>query len=502
MSYNDSSFGLSKTSLLKGIQCPKALYLSKNPPAFEITPDPGLQAKFDQGREVGVLAQRLFPGGTEVVFSDSSISEQVAKTRELIEAGAGVIYEASFAFDGIFIKVDILVRTGETWEINEVKMSTKVKDPNYDDAAIQYYVVTSSGLSVSKVSLVHINNKYERQGEIDVQQLFTSEDITEEALARQVALPEVITNLREALQCDEPTIGIGKYCSDPYDCEFVPYCWQHIPEDSIFSLKGRGINKFNYYNEGIIRLEDLSLEKLNDAQRSQAVATINKEDSINPAGVKDFIDSLWYPLCHLDFETFATPIPHFDGIRPYQQVPFQYSLHIQEKEGAEPTHYEYLVEPGNDPRRELAEKLLAEIPEDGCVLTYNQSFEKGVLKNLAVAFPDLADGINARIGNIRDLMVPFKKRDVYRWQMRGSYSIKEVLPALVPELSYNGLCVSDGMMAMRVYHEMCKEDDPSKVAELRQGLLEYCRLDTLAMLKILDEMNEKIMFPVSLGECP
>lgn len=489
MSDNGSSFGLSKTAIIKGIQCPKSLYLSNVPPTFEKSPDPDREAKFLMGREVGAFAQQLFPGGTEVPFSGLSVTEQISKTRELIDAGAEVLYEASFAFDGIFVKADILVRTGTTWEINEVKMSTKVKDPNYDDVAIQYHVVSNSGLAVSKVSLVHINNKYERQGDIDVQQLFTSADVTEEALARQDALPDLVNDLREALQGDEPVVDIGRHCSTPYDCEFVPYCWQHIPEDSVFSLKGRGINKFSYYNQGIIRLEDLPLDKLNAAQRFQAVATINKKDTTNPAKVKDFIDSLWYPLCHLDFETFDTPIPSFDGTSPYQKIPFQYSLHIQEGDGGEAIHYEYLVEPGNDPRRELAGKLLTEIPEDACVLTYNQSFEKGVLKNLAAAFPDLADGINARIENIRDLMVPFKKRDVYRWQMRGSYSIKAVLPALVPELSYEGLDVSDGLMAMRVYHEMCKAEDLAEIADLRQGLFEYCRLDTLAMVKILGALK-------------
>jgi len=489
MSNGKLTFSLSKTSLRKGIQCTKALYLSKNLPSIEIQPDPDLEAKYRTGREIGILAQQLFPGGNEVPFSDLSVTEQIAKTLELIETGAKVIYEAAFAFDGIFIKADILVRTGSAWEINEVKMSPSVKDPHYDDAAIQYYVVTNSGLPVSKVSLVHINNKYEKQGDIDVRQLFASEDVTELTLARQAALPKIINDLREALRGDEPTIDIGRYCSDPYPCEFVPYCWRQIPEDSIFSLKGRGINKFDYYKQGIIRLEDLPLDKLNDAQRFQAISTINKEDATNQDGVKEFLKSLWYPICHLDFETFDTPIPPFDGTRPYQKIPFQYSLHIQEKEGTEPIHLEYLVEPGKDPRRELAEKLLAEIPEDACVLTYNQTFEKGVMKNLAEWLPDLADDVNARIENIRDLMIPFKKRDVYRWQMRGSYSIKEVLPALVPELSYEGLSVSDGLMAMRVYHEMCKTDDPVKVAKLREGLLEYCRLDTLAMVKILSELN-------------
>jgi hypothetical protein len=198
---------------------------------------------------------------------------------------------------------------------------------------------------------------------------------------------------------------------------------------------------------------------------------------------------LWYPLCHLDFESFNSPIPKFDGTRPYQQVPFQYSIHIQQAADTEPQHFEYLAPPGVDPRRELIEQLLATIPENACVLTYNQSFEKGVLRNLAELFPDLAAEINLRLPNVRDLMLPFRRRDLYRWQMRGSYSLKEVLPALVPELSYAGLEISDGMAAMRAYHEMCELDDPVALAELRQAMLTYCELDTLAMVRILGALE-------------
>ena len=492
---------LSKTSILQGLQCPKALYLSKNPPPIEIPPDPDQEATFKMGREVGLLARQLFPGGTEVPFSNFSLSDQVSKTKELIDSGVNVIHEGAFTFDNIFIKTDILVRLGETWEINEVKMSTSIKDINYDDAAIQYYVVSNSGLPVSGVNLIHINNKYERHGDIDVQQLFVSEDVTELVLARQKNLPKIIKELREMLQGDEPDIDIDRYCTNPYSCEFESYCWQHIPEDSIFSLKGRGIDKFDFYKKGIIKLEDLPLDKLNDAQRFQVIATINKKDMINTDSVKAFLETLWYPLCYLDFETFDTPIPPFDGTQPYQKIPFQYSLHIQEEEGAEPTHFEYLAEPCKDPRRELAEKLLSEIPENACVLTYNQTFEKGVLKHLATAFSDLADEINVRIENIRDLMVPFKRRDIYHWQMHGSYSIKEVLPALVSELSYKGLDISNGMKALRGYHEMCKTADPVKYDNLRQGLLEYCRLDTLAMVKINLATTKKLLLARAGNRC-
>ncbi len=481
--------GLSKSLILKGMQCPKALYLAKNPPAFEFPPQPHVEAKFQTGNQVGILAQQLFPGGTEVPFDGLSVTEQIAQTRQLIDAGEQVIYEASFAFEGIFVKVDILVKDGDAWQIHEVKMGTSVKEVNCDDVAIQYYVLTNCGLTISESYLVHINNSYVRQGDIDVQQLFVGEDVTDAAIERQAGLPELIACLRTTLAGSEPDIDIGPHCKDPYECDFIPYCWQHIPKNSIFDLKGRGIKKFDYYHRGIIKFEDLSLDDLHKAQRNQLEATLNQQDSINRVGVKEFLDTLWYPLCHLDFETFDTPIPPFDGTRPYQKIPFQYSLHIQQSVGAEPVHTEYLVEPGNDPRRELAERLLAEIPADACVLTYNQAFEKGVLRNLAELFPDLADALKARVENVRDLMVPFRKRDLYRWQMRGSYSIKVVLPALVPDLSYAGMAVADGMAAMRAYHKMCALDDPLALAGLRRGLLEYCRLDTLAMVRILGALE-------------
>ena len=481
--------GLSKSLLLKGIQCSKALYLQKNPPDFEFPPQPDLEAKFRAGHEVGVLAQQLFPGGIEVPFEGLSVPEQIEQTRQLIDSGAEFIYEASFEYDGIFVKVDILVRDGDAWQIHEVKMSTSVKEVNLNDVAIQLYVLGHAGLLISGAYLVHINNQYVRQGEIDVQQLFVSQDVLEEAVARQVGLPELIDELRSSLLGGEPQIDIGPHCSDPYDCDFVPYCWQHIPENSILDLRGNGVKKWTLYEQGIIRFDQIPLEMLNKNQRHQVEATLNQEDSIDTDAVTAFLDTLWYPLYHLDFETFNTAIPKFDGTRPYQQVPFQYSLHVQQMAGAEPEHYEFLAEPEADPRRQLIEQLLALIPEDGCVLTYNQSFEKGVLRDLADLFPDLAVEINKRLENVRDLMVPFRRRDVYRWQMRGSYSIKEVLPAMVPDLSYAGMAVADGMAAMQAYHDMCAMKPGETLELLRRAMLEYCQLDTLAMVKILEKLT-------------
>ncbi len=490
------SSGLSKSLILKGLQCPKALWLTKNPPEFEFPPQPDLEAKFQLGSEVGILAQQLFPGGIEVPYEGLSFPAQLARTKELIDKGADVIYEASFSFSAIFVKVDILVRDGAGWQIHEVKMGTSVKPVNLDDVAVQHYVLNGCGLSISKSFLVHIDNSYLRQGALEVDKLFASEDISLKVAARQQSLPEIVRDLRETMrECNEPNIDIGPHCSDPYECDFIPYCWQHIPENSIFALRGKGINSFDYYNRGIVELKDLPLDQLNQKQRQQVEATLNRQDATDTSKVKEFLDSLCYPLCHLDFESFNTPIPKFAGTRPYQQVPFQFSVHIQQQAGAEPEHFEYLAQPGVDPRRELIEQLLAVIPVNACVLTYNQAFEKGVLRNLAELFPDLAAAIELRLPNVRDLMVPFRQRAVYRWQMRGSYSIKEVLPALVPELSYAGLKIADGMAAMQAYHEMCALDDPVALAEVRRGLLAYCRLDTLAMVKILETLQELTLEP-------
>jgi hypothetical protein len=482
--------GLSKSLILKGLQCQKALWLAKNPPDFEFPPQPDLEAKFRAGTEVGVLAQQLFPGGVEVPYEGLSFPAQLARTRDLINSGTQVIYEASFSFSAIFVKVDILVRDGAGWQIHEVKMGTSVKDVNLDDVAIQRYVLNGCGLSVTSSFLVHIDSSYLRQGEIEVERLFHSEDISLPVAARQQSMAEIVSALRQRLsETGEPGIRIGPHCTDPYACDYIPYCWRFIGENTIFELRGKGVDKFGFYNRGIIRLEDLPLDALNPAQRQQAEATLTRQDTLNRAGVDEFLDTLWYPLCHLDFESFNTPIPKYDGTRPYQQVPFQYSLHIQQSAGGEAEHREFLATGDDDPRRALVEQLLAEIPAGACILTYNQAFEKSVLRQLADLFPDLAGEIGLRIANVRDLMVPFRRRDVYRWTMRGSYSIKDVLPAMVPELSYDGLEIADGYAAMRAYHEMCDLPPGEERDRLRAAMREYCRLDTWAMVNILAELE-------------
>ncbi len=481
---------LSKSLFIRGLQCYKSLYLHKYHPELKDEVSEEQEAKFQTGINVGVYAQNLFPDGVEIFWDDDSLSNQIKRTKAEIENGAKVIYEAAFSYDNVFVKVDILRRTELGWEIYEVKGSTGVKDVYYDDIAVQYYVLKGSGLPVSKTFLVHINNQYVRKGEIEVDKLFTIQDLSNDIIEKQKSIKNEIEKMRRMLKSQEPNIDIGEHCTDPYDCDFCGYCWKHIPEDSIFNLKGHGPNKFDLYRQGIIRLEDIPRDILPQNQGIQLEGTLNKKNITNKAAVKEFLDTLWFPICFLDFETtFMVPIPMFDETRSYQQVPFQYSLHYLEKENAELQHYEYLAPVHVDPRKELLENLLNKIPENACVLVYNKTFEIGVLNNLAKWFPEYSEQIENIVRNIRDLMIPFRRKDIYRWEMEGSYSIKYVLPALVPEMNYKEMEISDGGMASNAWLTMWELENLEEKERIRKALLQYCKLDTLAMVRIIEKLR-------------
>jgi CRISPR/Cas system-associated exonuclease Cas4 (RecB family) len=487
----NSNLYLSKSLFLRGLQCHKSLYLHKCHPELKDEISPQQEARFQSGTDVGLYAHRLFPGGVEIPYDTLTHEEQLLMTKAEIEKGTATLYEPAFSFNGVFVKVDILQEGEDGWEIYEVKAASGMKDVYFDDVAIQYYVLTDMGLPVSKAYLVYINTQYVRKGEIESERLFSRVDITELVKEKQILLEEEIKRLREMLKSGTPPdIDIGPYCSNPYDCDFHGYCWKHIPEVSVFSLREKGADKFELYRQGIIRLEDIPLDRLNGKQRQQVEAFLEKKDYINSKATKKFLDSLWYPLYFLDFETFNIPIPPFDGLRPYEKVPFQYSLYCLEHEGAEAKHYEYLALPGVDPRGELMRKLLSEVPENACVIAYNSSFETRVFRSIADWFPEYRQRIESLIKNVRDLMAPFQRRNIYCWQMQGSYSMKSVLPIMVPELSYDSMEISDGMVAAYAYSRIGASQNPEEVERIRKALLEYCGLDTLGMVKIVEKLRE------------
>lgn len=482
---------LSKSLFIRGLQCHKSLYLQKYRPELKGEVSEETEKRFDVGYEIGDLAQGLFPGGVIVPYEGLSHSEQIDMTQSLIRQGISTIYEATFFHNGVFVKADILHRGNSGWEIYEVKSSASVKDYHLNDASIQYYVISGTGLPISKVFIVHINTDYVRSGDIDVDKLFTLVDITETAKAKEPFIKEELQKRQCMLQEDEPAIDIGPHCDDPFECDFKSHCWSHIPSPSVFEYAGIGRpDGFALYRKGIVRMEDVPIQSLEWRQKMQLEGLLHKKNHIDIATVKKFLDALRYPLCFMDFETlFGVPVPLYDGTSPYQQIPFQYSLHIIPEKGGGLFHHEFLSEGSTNPQGKFIDSLLAVLPKESCILTWNQGFEIGRLRELSDAFPQREKEIKTIIANIKDLMAPFRDKSIYHWQFNGSYSIKAVLPALVPELSYDNLNISDGGTASSAWLHMIQSKDEKEKSVIRKQLLQYCHLDTFAMVRVLEKIK-------------
>ena len=478
---------LSKSRYIRGLQCQKSLYLYTYNPELrdEITEDQ--QTVFGIGTDVGILAQSLFPGGVVIPFDGLSIPEQLRATAAEINKGAPILYEAAFQANGIFIKADILRKGDDGWEIYEVKSATSIKDLYFQDVGVQCQVLRGTGLPISKAHVVFINNQYVRHGDLDIEALFNIQDVTEEVQTKENEIAQTVLALKQMLRGPCPEIDVGSHCDNPYPCDFKGHCWADIPEHSVLYLRGRG--GYKLYSEGFKLIQDVPSTALSEAQQMQVLGTLEKKDFINKENIKSFLQTLHYPLCFLDFETIMSAIPPFDGVRPHEQIPFQFSLHIQEQEGAAVRHNEFLADPSEDCREKLLQYLLSLIPEDACILAYNMSFEIKCLNDLASWLPKYQDRTKKIIGQFRDLMNPFRSRDLYLHQMNGSYSLKAVLPALKPEMTYENLEIQEGTMASTFFLKLAQTQDEEERKRLRQALLNYCELDTLAMVNILEKLR-------------
>ncbi|MBT0821766.1 DUF2779 domain-containing protein [Campylobacter lari] len=483
----------SKSRYTRGAQCAKSLWL--NTYNKDVLNSSNKSTKTDIGNKVGELACNLFPNGVKIEFEGSSFDEKCEQTRKLLENNQEVIYEATFCYDGILIMIDILQNTKDGLIINEVKSSTSLKDVYIDDCALQYYVLSNLNYKIKQVNLIHLNNEYYRGDFLDINQLFKINDITKEVLLNQNQVKENLKYFEEILsKKEEPDIDIGTHCFDPYECDGYEYCWikqrNLCEKENVFNIP-KFKKSFEFYYQNTYNFEDLDdLSIFTKNQQIQIKASLNKEIYINKENIKKFLDTLTYPIYHLDFETFMQAIPEYKGIRPYMQIPFQYSLHIDYKDKLE--HKEFLSECGIDPRYEFAKNLINDIPKNVCVLSYNASFEKSVIRNLALAFPEFSEHLLNIEKNIKDLMEPFKNKDYYHYKMQGSYSIKKVLPALIPDMeqAYKNLnLIHNGSEAMQSFEAMQNMDENERKA-YRQALLEYCKLDTLAMVKILKHLEE------------
>jgi hypothetical protein len=492
---------LSKSTFLRGVQCPKSLYLHAHHPELRDPIDESRQAVFAGGHDVGLAARDRFPGGVLASALPLRAEQAIRRTADLIRDGAYVLYEPAFEYGGVFVACDILVRDRRRWALYEVKAHTEVKEEDLRDVAVQAWVLRGAGIDLAETAVLHLNNKYVRQGNLDLGGLFVAQSVRSEVDDLQQEVAARVVELKAVLAGEGvPTAEIGPQCDDPWACDFRGHCWAHIPSPSVFDLAGvRREARFGLYRRGIVRLEDVpDGERLPAAARVQIDLHKNPRTVIDRSAIRKFLRSLGAPLGFLDFETFMPAIPPFDGTSPYQQIPFQFSLHTRQAPGGPLRHAGFLAEGGEDPRRALAEALLHEMAGLRSVVVYNQSFEDRVLASLAAWLPEHAKALEGLRGRLVDLMEPFRRRDYCLPSMAGSYSIKAVLPALVPGLAYGDLEVSDGQMAMQAYAALSQEADPVQREILRQALWAYCERDTEGMVRIVEVLEREGGPPVSL----
>lgn len=479
---------ISKSKYLAGLQCPKLLWYHYNSPGDIPEPDEATQAVFDTGHLVGDLAKRLYPGGEEVPMGDS-LSETVSRTQALLPQRKP-IFEASFLADGCYCRVDVLVpAAGDAWDLIEVKSATSVKPVNIDDVAFQAHCLGRAGVSLNRLHLMHLDNRYVKQGEIDPGGLLHAEDVTSGAGEKKPEVARTVEGLLGAIAGPEPEVPIGPHCNAPYGCDLQYICWSFLPEHNVTQLYRAGARKkFELISRGVTALTDAPTGKLTDRQRIQQRAVENGRPYVEANSIRAWLSGLRFPLYCLDFETMAPAIPLVDGTRPYQQVPFQFSLHVLDAFDSTPRHHEYLAAQPADPRPGLIEALRVIGPK-GTVLAYNVGFERGVINRLAEDFPGHRAFLEDLSARLKDLMTPFSSFWCYHPDQKGSCSLKEVLPAFTGK-SYEDMAIHDGSQAAREFQRAVFGGAPAAQREkVLKDLRAYCEQDTIAMLDILEALR-------------
>jgi len=474
---------ISKSDYILGLKCPLALWFKKHRP--DLSPEFN-EATLNQGNEIGILAHKLYTEGKVVTYKPWEI-EALAQTKKFVAEEVETIFEAVAKTESDeYCATDILTRNNDgSWNIIEVKSATKLKESYLLDVSFQYYVFTNASYNIQNCYVATINNQYMREGEIEPHKLFKFHKVTQEViqLAKDVHINSAqIKNIKIG---EEPVCEIGKCCSDFFNCQYFAHCWKDIPEYSIFNVvrMDKAAQIFHEYKTA--DLKELPAEVFPKGKKCKDIECfLGQKNIIDNKEIANFLNELKYPLYFLDYETINSAVPLFDGTHPYQQIPFQFSLHIKKAPDSELEHVEFLHQMQTDPREDLIKKLITSCGTIGSVIVYNQQFEKMVNRELAEDFSKYRKEILAISDRMIDLLVPFRKRMLYHHSQNGSASIKKTLPAFT-DMSYEDLEIGNGLDASGQYLAFMQGLIPQP-EDLFTNLLEYCGQDTLAMVKLLD----------------
>jgi hypothetical protein len=436
----------------------------------------------------------MFRGGVEVGDGVLDLEQTVRLTQKALNLRKP-LFEAAFSAEGGYCRVDILrPALNDAWDIIEVKSTTSLKDVHLEDLGFQAWVLATAGLRIRACYLMHINPDFVRRGEIEPKKFFTLEDVTDQAANLGHLVKDNLGDMFKTIrQRQHPDIKIGPHCDDPYTCALHDHCWGFLPEHNVLDLY-RGTKKgFGLLDRGVMLLKDIPGDiKLTASQAIQRATAIAGKPHVNKQAISKFLGQLRYPVSYLDFETLGTAIPLFDGVRPYQQVPFQFSLHIVRAPGAKPEHIMLLAKGRHDPRPEFMLRLRDAIGRQGSIVGFNAAFELARLRECCEAMPSFSVWLRGVEGRVVDLLDPFKSFAYYHPDQQGSASMKAVLPALTGK-GYDSLAIQEGGMASREFLRVTFGDVTAEERKrVRQELKAYCGQDTEGMIWITGALRGMI----------
>jgi hypothetical protein len=490
-----NNISLSKSQYMEGLRCPRLLWLELNRPDLAEPPDQLTRYLMEAGHRVEGIARKCFPDSILIGEGYSgSLDQYVTETNEAIKSEVPFIFEATFATDTLYCRPDVLQRRSNgRWGLCEFKMS--MKDEHLDDVSFQACCLEACGYTVEKSYVIHLDGGYVRLGEIEPAKLFAAIDITKPVLERVQSVPTRVNKLIELIkEVVQPKVSLGPHCKVPALCPFYQYCHANIPEYSVYELPYGGKKIPVLLGKGIGRLADIpSCFPLSQLQARLVQSARLEQPVINSDAIRTFLQQLQYPLFFLDFESANPWLPPFDNCRPFERIPFQFSLHVQQTKGGILQHFEFLPDSAIDPRQRICEELVGLLGSSGSIIAWNMSFEIGVLAGLGRTFPQHSDKINGVIRRFIDLITPFRSGAYSDFRFHGSCSLKKILPILVPSMSYGNLAIGKGDDASLQFQKLI--DGSMSIAEwefIRHDLLDYCATDTLAMEEILHVLYKLI----------
>jgi len=486
---------LSKTRYLSGCQCHLKLWYDcyERERATEI--DVVTQSVFDTGHEVGRLAQQRYPGGVLVEADHLHPEDALAQTRALLDdESVPAIFEAAIEHRGVLIRADVLERRPSGgFILIEVKSGTTVKSVNEHDVAVQVWVLRGAGIDVVSAGLLTLNRGYVFDGKrLDVYRLFRFHNLDDAVAEHLPWIGEDVTRLHSILaSVAAPEIEPGEHCFEPYECAYYEFCtrdWEY-PDHPITDLpRIRSAKLEQLESQEIEEIRDIPDDfPLSKAQAIVRLSVITGNEHVSPQ-LEQELSQLVFPIRYLDFESFSPAVPRYAGTRCYDAIPFQFSMHTEHGDG-KVLHHEFLWTEHSDPRRPLALALLDAAGEDGPICVYS-SFERRVIKALSRDLPDLSAALDALVERLWDLLKVVQAH-YYHPEFHGSFSIKQVLPALVPEMHYDDLTIAGGREASAAYQASLDCADDDERARIHDALRRYCGQDTLAMLELRRALSQK-----------